>query len=152
MNIYTDGSFQKRGNKIYCGYGIYFGGKEYKDISKPFLGKNPTNNRAELYAIYKALKICNKKFENLKEVNIFSDSQYSIKIFNEWLEKWIKNKKEYLNKDIIDKIKKLLDEIDFKVNFIHINSHTGKKDKHSINNDKADELAKQGAFQLKAKR
>ena len=152
MNIYTDGSFFKRGNKIYCGYGICFGKKEYKDISKPFKGKNPTNNRAELYAIYKALKICSKKFKDLEEVNIYSDSEYSIKIFTEWLEKWIKNKKEYLNKDIIDKIKKLLDENDFKVNFIHINSHTGKKDNHSLNNNRADELAREGALRLEAKR
>jgi ribonuclease HI len=148
MYIYTDGSLQRRGGKIFCGYGIYFGNNEYKSISKPFTYGNPTNNRAELYAIYKSLKICKNKLKDLKIVNIVSDSEYCVKIFNIWLDKWIQQKKDYMNKDIIDKIKKILDNINFKVNFIHINSHTGKKDIHSLNNDKADELAKLGSMKV----
>jgi ribonuclease HI len=146
MNIYTDGSFQKIKTKIYCGYGVYFGNNEYKNISKPFKLDNPTNNRAELYAIYKALKICKKHFSDIESITIYSDSEYCVKIFNIWIYKWLKDDKKYLNSDIIDKIMKILNNCKFKVKFIHIRSHTNLKDIHSVNNDKADILAKNGAL------
>lgn len=157
INVYTDGSLIKKDGKVYCGYGIYFPNHEYKSIGRRFTHEPITNNRAELYAILKVLILCNiinlerikSSQEEITQVNIYSDSEYSVKTFNEWLPKWKKTKKEYLNADIIDEIDSHLQIAPFKVVFTHVRAHTGKTDIHSISNDIVDELAKKGAFRTK---
>ena len=155
--VYTDGSLVKKDGKTFCGYGIYFPNGEYKSISRKFIHGPITNNRAELYAILKTLVICNiinlervkNNQEQIKQVNIYSDSEYSVKTFNIWLPKWKLTKKVYLNPDIINEIDIHLKMAPFKVVFTHIRAHTGKSDTHSIGNDIADGLAKKGAFRVK---
>ena len=157
IEAFTDGSLVKKEGKIYCGYGIYFPNNEYKSISRKFTHKPITNNRAELYAILKVLVISNiinlNRIKNnqtkIKQVNIYSDSEYSVKTFNIWLPKWKKNKKEYLNPDIINEIDEHLQIAPFKVKFVHVKAHTGKTDKFSVSNDIVDKLAKKGAFREK---
>jgi ribonuclease HI len=157
LEIYTDGSLVKKDCKTYCGYGIYFPNQEYKPISRKFTHEPITNNRAELYAILKSIVISNiinlerikNNQEEIRLVNIYSDSEYSVKTFNEWLPKWKKNKKEYANPDIINEIEKHIEMAPFKVIMKHVRAHTGKTDIHSISNDIVDELAKRGAFRKK---
>lgn len=157
LEIYTDGSLVKKGNIVYCGYGIYFPNQEYKSISRKFTHEPITNNRAELYAILKSIVLANiinlqrikNNQEEIRLVNIYSDSEYSVKTFNEWLPKWKKGKKEYKNPDIINEIDKCLEIAPFEVKFKHVRAHTGKTDIHSISNDIVDELAKKGAFRKK---
>ena len=147
IDIFTDGSLIRKKGKIYCGYGIYFPNGENNNISKKFDKGLITNNRAELYAIYKSLKICKKilKEKKIEKINIYSDSEYSVKTFTIWYKKWQNNKKEYKNKDIIDKTVKLINKLN-NVNFIHIKAHTGKNDYYSLGNNQADGLAKCGAL------
>ena len=157
IEVYTDGSLVKKDGKVYCGYGIYFPNNEYKSISRKFTHEPITNNRAELYAILKSIVLANiinlerikNNQEQIKIVNIYSDSEYSVKTFNTWLSQWKKNKKEYKNQDIIDEIEKHIELAPFKVLIMHIRSHTGKKDIHSISNDIVDGLAKKGGFRNK---
>lgn len=66
IDIFTDGSLIRKKGKIYCGYGIYFPNGENNNISKKFDKGLITNNRAELYAIYKSLKICKKILKEKK--------------------------------------------------------------------------------------
>jgi len=154
INIYTDGSYVKKDGKIYCGYGIYFPNNEYKSISRKFTHEPITNNRAELYAILKSIIIANiinlerikNNQEEIKQINIYSDSEYSVKTFNNWLPKWKKTNKDYLNPDIINEIDDHIQKAPFKVIFNHIRAHTGKSDQHSIANNIVDQLAKKGAF------
>jgi ribonuclease HI len=147
IDIFTDGSLIRKKGKIYCGYGIFFPNGENNNISKKFDKGLITNNRAELYAIYKSLKICKKilKEKEIKKINIYSDSEYSVKTLTIWYKNWIKNRKDYKNKDIIDKIIKLINKLN-NVNFIHIKAHTGENDYYSLSNNQADELAKGGAL------
>jgi len=147
IDIFTDGSLIRKKGDIYCGYGIYFPNGENDNISKKFDKGLITNNRAELYAIYKSLKICKKilKEKEIKKINIYSDSEYSVKTLTIWYKNWIKNGKDYKNKDIIDKIIKLINKLN-NVNFIHIKAHTGENDYYSLSNNQADELAKGGAL------
>jgi ribonuclease HI len=148
--VFTDGSYKKTKNGILCGYGIYFPNEEIKNISKKFTKKPLTNQRAELYAIYKAIK---KIIENIgfKKIEIYTDSEYSIKSLTEWIINWKKNNwktsnnKEVLNQDIIKKIDKKIQKYKNKIFFFHVKAHTNKKDYQSICNDMADQLAKQGA-------
>ena len=156
IDVFTDGSLVRHGRLVRCGYGIYFPNGEYKSISRNFNHEPITNNRAELYAILKTIHICvklnlNRISENknpIKILNIYSDSEYSVKTFNEWLPKWKISKKEYMNKDIIDAVDYYLESALFKINFIHVRAHTGKKDIHSLNNEIVDKLARDGALKL----
>ena len=157
LSIYTDGSYIKKGNKIYCGYGIYFPDGEYKSISRQFTHEPITNNRAELYAILKSIVLSNiinldrikNNQEEIKQAIIYSDSEYSVKTFNEWLPIWKKNKKKYKNPDIINEIETHIQKAPFKVILKHVRAHTGKTDIHSVSNNIVDELAKKGALRNK---
>jgi ribonuclease HI len=148
--VYTDGSYKKNGKHIKCGYGVYFPNGEMKDLGRPFTRKPLTSQRAELYAIYKALKRITKILE-FNSIHIYTDSEYSIKSLTIWINTWksnnwkTANKKEVSNQDIIKKIDKMLQKYPGKILFTHVPSHTGKKDAHSLGNEKADELANLGA-------
>lgn len=150
IDVYTDGSCIKNKNGIKCGYGVYFPNGEFSKISRPFRHSPMTNQRAELYAIYVALVIINKMY-NFSSVTIYSDSRYSIDSLTIWIKKWKRNNwktvnnKNVLNQDIIKKIDLLMEKHIGKINFVHVRSHTGKKDIHSVNNAIVDELAKSGS-------
>jgi ribonuclease HI len=151
---YTDGSLIRKDGKIYCGYGIYFSGGECKSISRKFTHEPITNNRAELYAILKTIILTNKldhermlsNMPRIKKLIIYSDSEYSVKIYNKWLNTWLKTGKEYLNPDIINETTDHIKNAPFKIALIHVRAHTGKNDPHSLANDIVDKLAKQGAM------
>ncbi len=102
-----------------------------------------TNNRAELYGIYRSLSIFDEDCEGFKTVAIFCDSKYSIDVFNHWLQGWKERGRDYKNKDIIDKIDALLQKIRGKGIEVSINHVYG----HSTNeyNNMADRLAVKGA-------
>ena len=55
--VFTDGSCIKNTNSIKCGYGIYFPNNELANVSKKLKLLPLTNQRAELMAIYKCLKL-----------------------------------------------------------------------------------------------
>ena len=157
--IFTDGSFSKRKNiktgrtDIFCGYGIYFPNKELPNISRPFTLPKKTNQRAELFAIYVALVIINKKL-NYDKAIIYSDSEYSIKSLTVWIETWKNNywknskKKPVENLDIIVPLDRILSRNRGKISFVHVRSHTGLTDPLSIGNDIADKLATSGATRM----
>jgi ribonuclease HI len=146
--IFTDGSCIAGTDK--CGYGIHFPNKEYEDISKKFNRLPQTSQRAELYAIYKAINKISKKDKNM-DMHIFTDSEYSIKSITLWIKKWKQNNwktannKDVLNQDIIKNIDNIINEHIGKIEFTHVRSHTNKKDYESIHNSIADSLAKNGA-------
>lgn len=143
--IYTDGSCIRKNGESYAGYGIYI---PDKNIKKSYIldGKK-TNNRGELSAIIDAIEMFSESRET--GLHIYTDSDYSIKIFGETGEKYrLKNYKksgdtEFPNSDLVRKA--LLLREDYIIKFTHVNSHTGNTDIHSIGNDIADSLAVKGA-------
>ena len=144
---FTDGSYIREKDK--CGYGIHYPNGEFEDVSKPFIKLPKTNQRAELYAIYKVIKKVNKSDEKLN-IHIYTDSEYSIKSLTIWIKTWIKNgwinskNKPVENQDIIKKINDLMENHKGLIKFTHVRSHTGKLNFESINNDIVDKLAKEG--------
>jgi ribonuclease HI len=159
IKVFTDGSYVKATNA--CGYGVLFPGKEFPNISKKFTIEPKTNQRAELYAIYRGIKTVYKGVKNEGEnievektnIIIYTDSEYSIKSLTLWIKTWKKNNwkastgKDVLNQDLIVKLDKLIEKYKDKygdIKFIHVRSHTGRRDFESINNDLVDELAKRG--------
>ena len=115
--VFTDGAAHNNG-KLNCkaGVGIYIPEKNI-EISEKY-ENNPTNQRAELTAIKKAIEITSE------ELIIYTDSMYSINCLTKWNDKWIKNdwknsKKETVkNKDIIQDILILMN--DRNIEFKHI--------------------------------
>ena len=151
VEIFTDGSCIKNkfGNK--CGIGVHYPNGEYTDISRRFTHPPYTNQRTELYAIYKGIQQVNKKKKKV-DIIVYSDSEYSIKSLTIWIKTWKKNgwktanNKAVLNQDIIMKLDELIMKHDGNVSFIHVRSHTGQTDYQSTHNDIVDKLAKNGAL------
>tara|TARA_Y100000991_G_C21915642_1_gene324233 strand:+ start:244 stop:936 length:693 start_codon:yes stop_codon:yes gene_type:complete len=150
INVFTDGSRILKDNNFYGGYGIYFGDNDERNKGEPYTDGEITNNRAELFAILESLNILKKEIEEKKNINIFTDSEYSLKSVTEWYKKW--EKENWKDKD--GNVRKNIDYIipissilknNKNINIKHIYSHTGKKDYISIGNGKADNLAVNGA-------
>lgn len=158
IEVYTDGSCMRTKNNegktvLKCGYGIYYPNNELPNMSKPFDSFNPTNNRAELLAIYTCLIQIKGKYDNdsFNKITIYTDSQYCIKSLTEYIKVWEKNewktsnKKSVENQDIIKPINNLLNFFRDKIVFVHVKAHTGNKDIYSARNNIVDNLAKDGA-------
>jgi ribonuclease HI len=149
--VFTDGSFIKTRYGSIGGYGVYFPNKDLPDVSEPFYYKPITNQRTELYAIYKAIKLVTKLLY-FSKIHIYTDSEYSIKSLTLWIDKWEKNNwktsnnKPVKNLDIILKINYFLKKYKNKIFFYHVMSHTGKQDFISKSNEVVDKLAKNGAY------
>jgi ribonuclease HI len=145
--IYTDGSCIKLKNNIFkAGYGIYIPSKNIS-VSKPLLNQKITNNRAELTAIIESIIYLDPE-DLIKKLCIFTDSQYSIYIFNGTGERYENDGFKKNGSDVpnIDLIKRILEiKRTYNIVLLKVRSHTDKKDKHSIGNDIADKLANEGA-------
>lgn len=152
INIFTDGSFVKRRKSAgFAGYGVYFPDGEYENISSPFLKKPPTNQRAELYAIYVAITTVVGSQQSYERINIYTDSMYSINSLTLWARSWAKNgwktasKKPVKNLDIIKPLYKLMLKHGAIINLVHVRAHTSSRDTLSLGNAKADEMATNGS-------
>jgi ribonuclease HI len=151
--IYTDGScIRFKTGILKAGYGIYIPDKNIK-VSSPLLNQKITNNRAELTAIIESIRYLDEDELNNKKICIFTDSQYSMYIYNGTGERYEKNDfKNDNNQNVpnIDLIKKIL-EIKRKypnIILLKIRAHTSNKDNHSLGNETADKLASSGALEV----
>tara|TARA_B100000508_G_C11462964_1_gene280122 strand:+ start:1853 stop:2518 length:666 start_codon:yes stop_codon:yes gene_type:complete len=145
ITVYTDGACSRNGQHgAKAGYGIYFGQNDSRNISSICPGKQ-TNNVAELTAIIQTYFILEHEINIQKSyVLIVSDSLYAIRACTSFGEKcaakgW-KDKKPIPNVDLV-KQAYILYLNKPNVQFLHIDAHSGKQDKHSIGNYYADLLA-----------
>ena len=145
IDIYTDGACINNGSKLAkAGIGIHFSKRnkiKFDDVSESLEatdGNKLTNQRAELYAILKALRITK---EVTNHIIIYTDSEYSINCVVRWFASWVSKNKvdEKKNVDLIRPIHQYYRANNFE--FRHINSHTGLQDEHSLGNEEADRLA-----------
>ena len=75
IHVYTDGSCYGNGAKeSYGGIGIFFGQNDPRNVATPYMDK-PTNNRAELAAIVKTLKILSKEIKARRPIIIHTEKQ-----------------------------------------------------------------------------
>ena len=140
VKIYTDGS--ARGNPDGPGgYGVVMeytdtkGTLHVKELSAGY--KKTTNNRMELLAAIAGLEALNRPCE----VELYSDSQYLVKAFNEhWIDGWIKKGwKRGKNEPVknTDLWKRLLKaKAPHRVEFIWVKGHDGHPQ-----NERSDTLA-----------
>ena len=97
IEVYTDGGCEP--NPGTGGWAFAINKMEYKKNRV----ENTTNNRMELTAVLESIYYVKEKYPRFP-ILIYSDSQYCVKGFNEWMHNWQKkgwNKKGGLkNKDI----------------------------------------------------
>lgn len=138
--IYTDGACQ--GNPGPGGWGVVL---RYGDAEKTLHGGQPdtTNNRMELMAAIKGL-------EQLKRpcsVDLYTDSVYVRDGITKWIHGWQKNNWRTSNKKPVknEDLWKILWPLTQKhnVTWHWVKGHAGNPD-----NERADELARQGAQEL----
>jgi ribonuclease HI len=145
IEAYTDGSLRREKAGDVCGYGVYFPGKELKNIAGAFTIEPITNNRAELFAIYRAIKRIDQYY-TFDRIVIFTDSEYSMKATTLWIRKWKQNnwknakKKPVENQDLIKKIDDFLQKYPKKIEIRWTRAHVGTR-----GNEEADRLANRGA-------
>ena len=103
-NVYCDGSCRNNGKpNATGGIGIWFSENDPRNVSERF-ETDPTNNRAELYALQKTFKILQNETGT---INVYSDNEYSIKCLTVWIANWEKSgwknakKKPVVNKELI---------------------------------------------------
>lgn len=147
IDIYTDGAFSSRTKT--AGMGVVFPADRSLDLSEFFNLKQPTNQRAELLAVSRALEVVLTKYGPSAKVVLHTDSKYTIGCYVDWWPNWHRNGwknakgKDVENQDIIRRALELIQK--FKegggsVAFKHVRAHVG----HEFN-EAADKLARQGA-------
>lgn len=167
ITIYTDGSCTGNGKKnSKGGIGVFFNNDDprnislkYTDFKMEWISKynedlgEATNNKCELGAIYKALRIVKQNLQNNERVIIKSDSKYSINCCTTWIKKWEKDNwltstgKKVSNKNLIIQIHKYLCKYKDLISLEHVRGHQEQPSKFSDNyddwygNDMADKLA-----------
>ena len=145
IDVYTDGACSNNGKAdAKAGFGIWFSEEDERNTSESFTGQQ-TNNRAELLAIIKALTILRNEIEKGQQINIYTDSSYSIRCCTTYGEKmskkgWKNKSKDIPNVEIVKVAYNFCKKYN-NIKFIHVRAHTGCQDKHSIGNDHADKLA-----------
>ena len=141
--IFTDGGCKNNGKaSAKGGYAVFFTDDSNNDLynlNTVHTLQEPTNQKAELSAIEKALQIVgeNNDIFNGKKLTIVSDSMYSIKCITEWSKNWEKNNwktskgEEVKNVEIIKRIIDMTKRLN--VSYKHVLSHTTEpKEKDSL--------------------
>jgi ribonuclease HI len=140
--LYTDGACS--GNPGLGGYG---GILSYLDVNREYYGSevSTTNNRMEIMAVIEGLK----RLKYPCEVDVYSDSAYTVNAFNEgWIYGWMKNNwkkadgKAVLNVDLWEALYTLTKT--HKVTFHKVAGHADNEW-----NNRCDELARGAIVELR---
>lgn len=146
MLVYIDGSAIRIGQPdAQAGWGVYFPNPGLNDLS--CYGRLPgdlqTNNRAELYAMLKALQLFRG---DGRPLTIRCDSRYVKDCMENWRWKWKRNGwltvrgTSVLNRDLIEEIEDELEYYEMDPDIEYVPAHAGIR-----GNEEADRLARQGA-------
>ena len=134
--MYTDGACS--GNPGPGGWGaVLMSGKHRKELSGG--ESDTTNNRMEMMAVIRGAQA----IKSGSVVDIYTDSKYVMKGMMEWVEAWKKrgwktaSKQPVKNVDLWQQLEQALER--HEVNWHWVKGHSGVAE-----NDRADELARQG--------
>jgi ribonuclease HI len=127
--IYTDGGCEPNPGEAGSGLALYHKG-QLIELWYGLYHPQGTNNTAELNALYQALLLAKTKLDAGHKVQIFSDSQYSIKCISEWAygwkaKGWSRKGGEIANLDIIKLAHGVFDELKDSLALEHVAAHVG---------------------------
>ncbi|TPX30947.1 hypothetical protein SmJEL517_g05627 [Synchytrium microbalum] len=128
-----------------AGIGVFFGDNRRMNLSESPIPGKQTNQRAELYAVIRALQRLaqDRNLDQNDEVVIWVDSEYVSKGWNEWLPNWQENDwynsqgNQVANQDLWQKLIGEVNETPAEVSIQKVAGHAG-----VYGNERADELAK----------
>ena len=146
--VFTDGACSANGKKnAKGGYSTVWPDYPEMDGGWPLEGDKSTNNRAEMMGLIKSFEIADViDPERKKHLEVYTDSMFMINCVTKWLANWKKNgfKKSdgssVLNQDLLREIDALRLKRVLVLN--HVRAHTKNTDWKSLNNAKADALAR----------
>ncbi|KAJ3168204.1 RNA-DNA hybrid ribonuclease [Geranomyces variabilis] len=149
---FTDGSALGNGKQgCRAGWAVVFPHNESWNWAEKMTGGRLTNNAAEYLAAHAAIKRANDEDPaRAKPLYIFSDSMLLINTMQMWVDAWRKNKWKkrdgtpVMNAPLLQNI--LAAQGSRRVLWRHVKAHSGRKDWHSVWNDKADRMAKDAAL------
>jgi len=153
ITIYTDGACTENGKVgAKAGYGVFFGDNDARNISARLIGRHQTNQRAELFAVLKALETIHLGSQGEfrgRPVFILTDSMYTINALTIWGQSWERNDwrrpdgQFVVSMDFIKRARELLrtlHDLNIRVKITHVSGHSG-----VWGNEMADQLAVRGA-------
>lgn len=141
VEVYTDGACSNNGQRgSTAGIGVYWGPNDIRNVSEPLSGR-PTNNRAEIHAVIRAVN--DAKRYGYKSITIKTDSQFLIDSMTKWIKGWKKNG-WLLSTGGPVKNREDFEELDqasqgILVEYKHVTAHNGIE-----GNEEADRLARDG--------
>ncbi|XP_033106420.1 ribonuclease H1-like [Anneissia japonica] len=140
--VYTDGCCTSNGRSgARAGIGVYWGPDHPWNVSEKLHG-HQTNQRAELKAAVRAIEVA--KENDLNDIELKTDSIYTIKCVTDWIDKWKENgwktskNGNVVNRDLIEDLDEARQDIN--VTWRHVPGHKGIQ-----GNEEADRLANLGA-------
>lgn len=128
IQIYCDGACSPNPGKSGTGLAVYQQGK----ISVLYYGlyqANGTNNTAELNGLLYSFKLAKKYLDKVEQVQVLSDSKYSIDCITKWATGWQKKGwtrgkgEEIKNVNLIKECFSLYQEIKKKLVITHVKGH-----------------------------
>lgn len=128
IQIYCDGACSPNPGKSGTGLAVYQQGK----ISVLYYGlyqANGTNNTAELNGLLYSFKLAKKYLDKVEQVQVLSDSKYSIDCITKWANGWQKKGwtrgkgEEIKNVNLIKECFSLYQEIKQKLVISHVKGH-----------------------------
>jgi ribonuclease HI len=146
MHIFTDGACPNNGKRnANAAWGCLLVSDDGYIVLDRLSGAIPltesqTNQRAELTALLRGLELAEKQFGKLndvKRVQIWSDSEYSINCASVWGPKWKSRGWKKQGGDIqhLDLIRKLVEktlELGFKIEYRWLKGHKGGESQHAF--------------------
>ena len=146
MHIFTDGACPNNGKRnANAAWGCLLVSDDGYIVLDRLSGAIPltesqTNQRAELTALLRGLELAEKQFGRLndvKKVQIWSDSEYSINCASVWGPKWKAKGWKKQGGDIqhLDLIRKLVEktlELGFKIEYRWLKGHKGGESQHAF--------------------
>lgn len=146
MHIFTDGACPNNGKRnANAAWGCLLVSDDGYIVLDRLSGAIPlsesqTNQRAELTALLRGLELAEKQFGKLndvKKVQIWSDSEYSINCASVWGPKWKARGWKKQGGDIqhLDLIRKLVEktlELGFKIEYRWLKGHKGGESQHAF--------------------
>ena len=143
VKVYVDGSCLGNGTaRASAGIGVYWD-RDGHPLNLSQRASKSTNNVAEIEAVRKAAQIA--KNNQIRKLNIISDSKYVHDCLFKWMPKWKQNGWQTCKNQPV-KNQKELEQLEsslrgLRIKWTHVKSHSG-----NSGNDKADNLAKKAAM------
>lgn len=149
MRVFTDGACTHNGSAhAKAGYAVWFPEAKDRSTAARLPASDPqTNQRAELFAIHRAVCILEEAGYLDEDIVLYTDSEYAMNCLTKWIPGWMARHwktsagGDVLHRDLIQDTARRL--ATFKSHrFVHVRAHTGGEDDLSRQNDIVDRMAR----------